>query len=242
MGADTHNLDVADLFYKLAERFYYNNASIQADPKSPTAWLWSWDTAANSLSGKEIPSSIFSDRMAMREARFALDLGTGRGDALSLWLAADNKREVDLGEGQDPSGPKLPANYYNVTAGAEYCDAVLARSLGDHNAAVVLKAIKSLAQIVGPGSLSQGNNPLVEAMAYPDRLVRFEAAFALAGASQQDFQRPGSGRAPVGRSGVPNRLAQCVDRRPFRTAGDENCRRSEELRHRRRLQCGGCPE
>jgi len=182
MGADTNNTDVADLFYKLAERFYYNNAAIQADPKAPTAWLWTWDAAGNSLSGKEIPSPIFTDRMAMRAARYALELGTGRGDALSLWLAAANKREVDLAEGQDPTGPKLSANYYNVTAGAQYCDAVLARSIQDHNAAVALKAIKSLSQIVGPGSLSQGANPLVDAMAYPDRLVRFEAAFALAGA------------------------------------------------------------
>ena len=117
MGAPTQNVDVADLFYKLAERFYYGNASLPVDLSTPTTWIWSWDTTSNSLTAKVIPSAIFNDRMAMREARYALDLGTGRGDALSLWLAADNKREVDLAEGQDTSGPKLPANYYNVTAG-----------------------------------------------------------------------------------------------------------------------------
>ena len=117
MGADPH-ADNADEFFKLAERFYYNNVSLLADEHAPTAWLWSWDAASNGLSAKQIPTSIFNDRMAMREARFALDLGSGRGDAVSLWLAANNKREVDLADGQDPSGPKLSANYYNVTAGA----------------------------------------------------------------------------------------------------------------------------
>lgn len=180
MGASTQNMDVADLFYKLGERFYYNTASLQADSRTPNAWIWSWE--GDSLSAKKIPGSIFGDRMAMREARTALELGSGRGDALSLWLAADNKREVDLGDGTDDSGPKLPANYFNVTAGAQYVDAVLSRSLGDKNAAVALKAIKSLEQIVGPGSLSQSGNPLVDALGYPDRLVRFEAAFALGGA------------------------------------------------------------
>ncbi len=116
MGADTKNMDVADLFYKLGERFYYNTAALVADPKSPNAWIWSWE--GDSLSAKKVPGSIFGDRMAMREARTALELGTGRADALSLWLAADNKREVDLGDGTDESGPKLPANYFNVTAGA----------------------------------------------------------------------------------------------------------------------------
>lgn len=180
MGANTQNMDVADLFYKLGERFYYNTAALTADPRTPNAWIWSWE--GDSLSAKKIPGSIFGDRMAMRESRTALELGTGRADALSLWLAANNKREVDLGDGTDDSGPKLGANYFNVTAGAQYVDAVLSRSLGDKNAAVALKAIKSLEQIVGASSLSQRGNPLVDAMGYADRLVRFEAAFALGGA------------------------------------------------------------
>ncbi len=210
MGSDTQHQDVADLFYKLGERFYYDNALLRRDPAAPTAWIWAWE--GESLSAKEIPGSIFNDRMAMREARTALELGSGRADALSLWLAADNKREVDLGEGQDASGPKLSANYFNVNAGAQYVDAVLARSLQDHNAAVALKAIKSLAQIVGPSSLAkEGINPLVEAMAYPDRLVRFEAAFALAGAMPEKPYKGQESVVPllaeaVGQTGTPNVL------------------------------------
>ena len=45
-----------------------------------------------------------------------------------------------------------------------------------------MKLIKSLAEIVGPSSQGSGVkiDPLVQSMRYPDRLVRFEAAFALA--------------------------------------------------------------
>lgn len=187
MGANLSNKNLADLFYGLAEKFYYGNAPITFDPKVPTAMLWSCDGTNTTM--VEVPQSIFNDLMAMREARSALELGTSRAEALSLWLAANNKREVDLGDGTDPTASKLSADFYNVDAGAQYLNAVLVRSMADHNAPVAVKAIKSLAQIVGQGSLTSGDTaataPLIEAMSYPDRVVRFEAAFALAAALPQ---------------------------------------------------------
>ena len=183
LGADTTNKNLADLFYAQAEKFYYGNAPIIFDPKSPTATMWGCD--GTTLSMTEVPQGIFNDLMAMREARSALELGTGRSDALSLWLAANNKREVDLAGGTDPTASKLSADFFNVDAGAQYLNAVLIRSMQDHNSPVAVKAIKSLAQIVGQGSLSSpdaANAPLIDAMSYPDRIVRFESAFALAAA------------------------------------------------------------
>jgi hypothetical protein len=184
LGADTANKNLADMFYALSEKFYYGNAPIVFDPKSPTATIWGCD--GTTLSMTEVPQGIFNDLMSMREARTALVLGTGRSDALSLWLAANNKREVDLAGGTDPTASKLSADFYNVDAGAQYLNAVLVRSMQDHNSPVAVKAIKSLAQIVGQGSLSSGdtagNAPLIDAMSYPDRVVRFESAFALAAA------------------------------------------------------------
>ena len=60
----------ADQFFKLAEKFYYNNASIQADLKAPVAYMWFWTDQG--LTYKEVPPSIFSDLMAEREAEYAL--------------------------------------------------------------------------------------------------------------------------------------------------------------------------
>ena len=184
MGANsaaTSNL--ADQFYHLAEKFYYNNTSIQADPKAPEAFMWFWSDAG--LRPASIKPVIFSDLMAEREAEYALELGPGARDALSLWLAANNKLELDL-----PDGATIPffdkerptADYFNVYAGAQYLNAALTRSLEDHNPNVALKLIKSLGEIVGPSSQGSGVkiDPLVQAMRYPDRAVRFEAAFALA--------------------------------------------------------------
>jgi hypothetical protein len=210
MGADLNGKKLADLFYALAEKFYYGNGPLPLDPTVQTANLWSWQD--DGLSRLEVPQPIFDDLMSMREARAALQLGTGRGDALSLWLAANNKREVDLPAGAaDPTNPKLSADFYNVDAGAQYVDAVLARSLQDRNSAVALKAIKSLAQIIGPSSLNSGTQPLVNAMNYADRLVRYEAAFAIAGAVPRQSFNGSEQVVPLlaeamSQTGVPNAL------------------------------------
>ena len=177
------NGNVADQFYHLSEKFYYNNSSIQADPKAPAAFMWFWTDAG--LTYKEVPPAIFSDLMAEREAEYSLQLGPSNRDALSLWLSANNKLEVDLPEGASAGvfeKDRPSANYYNVYAGAQYLNAALTRALQDHNAPVALKLIKSLGEIVGPSSQGSGVqiDPLVQAMRYPDRLVRFESAFSLA--------------------------------------------------------------
>ena len=175
--------NVADKFYQLAEHFYYNTAAIQADMKAPSAFMWFWGDKG--LVYKEVPPAIFADLMCERESEYALQLGPGANDALSLWLSANNKLEIDLPEGASTGvfPPDRPsANYYNVYAGAKYLNPALTRALEDHNAPVALKLIKSLAQIVGPSSQGTGVklDPLVQSMRYADRLVRFEAAFALA--------------------------------------------------------------
>ena len=56
-------------------------------------------------------------------AEYSLKLGGSSGDALSLWLAANYKREVELPEGAtDPTRPEGQPNahYYGVSAGAKY--------------------------------------------------------------------------------------------------------------------------
>ena len=78
--------------------------------------------------------------------------------------------------------------------GALYLNLVLDRSLKDNTSqspAVALGAIKSLQEIAGQSNLFSGGRgrPLVSAMRYADRQVRFEAAFALAAAlPQQPFE------------------------------------------------------
>lgn len=182
----------ADMFYDLAEKQYYGRSSITGDNRNPVAYVWYWEK--DGLTKKDVPHPIFNDLMTMRETEYALKLGGGQGDALSLWLAANYKREVDLPAGAvDPTRAENQpdAHYYGVVTGAQYLDSALARALRDRNPAVALKVIKSLHEISGQSNLFNAapTQPLIDAMQYPDRLVRFEAAFAVAGAlPQTSFQ------------------------------------------------------
>jgi hypothetical protein len=178
----------ADLFYEQGEKFYYDKNSITADNRVNVGYIWYWSDQG--LVKKDVPPAIFNELMAMRSCEYALKLGGSQNDALSLWLASNYKREVELPEGAtDPTRlPNQPdAHYYGVVTGTQYLNNALARTLRDRNAPVSLKIIKSLQEIIGQSNMFTGSNtrPLIDAMRYPDRLVRFEAAFALAGALPQ---------------------------------------------------------
>jgi hypothetical protein len=181
-----------DLFYDLAEKLYYDRASISADNRLSVAYMWYWTD--NGLVKLDVPPQIFNELMAMRATEYALKLGGSQGDALSLWLASNYKREVELPEGAaDPTRlPNQPdAHYYGVVTGSQYLNSALDRALRDRNAPVAMKVIGSLQEIVGQSNMFSGSasRPLIAAMQFPDRLVRFEAAFALAGAlPQQRFE------------------------------------------------------
>jgi len=102
----------------------------------------------------------------MRCCRYALDLGGSQGDALSLWLAANYKREIELPSGAaDPTHPATTPNahYYGVSAGAQYLNSALARALRDRNSQVALHVILSLQNIAGQSNaLPGGRGPLVD--------------------------------------------------------------------------------
>jgi len=181
-----------NLFYALAEKYYYGTASIQPDPRSPKAFVWYWENGG--LSAKQVPPQIFNDIMTMRETEHALRENPSSPDqAVALWLAGNIRRSIDLPSGQtDPTRAEaepLP-HYYGVAVGAQYLNLVLSRSLTDNtpqSPAVALAAIRALQDIVGQSNLFSGGRgqPLVEAMRSSDRQVRIEAAFALAAALPQ---------------------------------------------------------
>lgn len=188
LGTDPQAEKPADLFNDLAEKFYYRNAAIAPDPRFPDAHIWYWDDAKGLMS-KDVPPQIFSDIMSMRCSEYALKLDPSRADSVSLWLAANNKRETDLPEGKTDSTHSGPdAHFYNVALGTQYCNTVLSRALNDRTAPVALKVVKSLQEIVGQSNLFQGDAqgaPIIAALQFPDRLVRFESAIAIGSAFPQ---------------------------------------------------------
>lgn len=169
------------LFYGLAEKFYYGKSDIEpAGDKISDIWYWTSDLG---LTRMLVPTPIFDDLLAMRAAEYAMKLDASNGSAVSLWLDANTKREADLPPGSvdlthkgDPD-----ANYYNVSAGANFLNEALARATRDRNAAVALKLCESLRNITGQANLGgDAVTPLMQALYFPNRQVRYAAAFALA--------------------------------------------------------------
>lgn len=180
---------VAAAHLDLAEKYYYSRSAIVADPRNPVAFIWSWDESTG-LTKEDVPHSVFAEIMAMRAAKAALASAGGDATvadaALSLWLAADYKREVELAGATDPTRPaSMPAaHYYGVTSGPKYLASALARALQDHDVPVAFQILQSMQQIVGRTNVNIGGEAasLITALRYPDRRVRFEAALALASA------------------------------------------------------------
>ncbi|MGB2823504.1 MAG: hypothetical protein WBF17_21170 [Phycisphaerae bacterium] len=190
-GGDTKILDrpVAQLCYELALKFYYRAESLVPDVRSDTANVWYWDEDLKGLTFKPVPRGIFCDLYAMRMARLALEHDPKFYPAVSLWLAANLKRQVDLPQGAtDPTRtPDEPsAQFYVLAAGATYQQDILARTLRDKDWAVTVLAIEALGATAGADSLVKpvagGAQPLVEALSSSNRVVRYWAALSLAGA------------------------------------------------------------
>jgi hypothetical protein len=177
---------LAELYYKAALKYYYRHDSVLADERFPTANVWYFKGGV--LTYTPVPRQIFCDIYAMRMSRKTLKADSGYSPAVSLWLGAYLRREADLPEGAvDPlvAEGQAKAGDYTRAAGSDYAQQVLARSLRDGDTAVALGAIAALRDVTGaknlPKIIDAGSvQPLVAAMSYPDRRVRFLAAEVLA--------------------------------------------------------------
>lgn len=194
MGVENpKSLNAAEAFYDLGEKFYYDQSAVRAPEGQDVAYVWFWDNQ-NGLTKKNVPSPIFNEVMAMRANEYALKLDPNMGKAVSLWIASNFKREAELPQGAtDPTRAQgqPDAHYYAVASGVQFVNPVLARALRDHNAPVAYKAIKALQVTAGASSLFSGEagQPVVDALSFPDKTIRFEAAYAIGSAlPQQDFQ------------------------------------------------------
>ena len=187
-GAKDTKKTVAGMFYDTALKYYYHHQSLCPDERFSQANVWYWKDDAG-LIYKPVPRQIFCDIYAMRMCRLALKHDPKFHQAISLWISAYINRETHLSQlakgAKDPLIGKdhLPGRFYALAASAGYQQAVLARALKDQNTQLVMVIAEALAQTNGTENMVKspgGSQPLVEAMAYPDKRVRFMAAEALA--------------------------------------------------------------
>ena len=187
-GEQAAKKPVAELFYDLAEKYYRREESINPDPRYDAANVWYWAEGLG-VTYKPVPRVIFNDIYAMVSARKALTHDESFYSAVVLWLAAKLRAEVDLPQGAtNPFQPadKPGADFYCLASGPKYLQMVLHRALADGDVKVAVRAIGALAGTAPAENLFAGIDqrggaqPLVEALSYPVRIVRYMAADALA--------------------------------------------------------------
>ncbi len=174
---------LAELYYQLGEKYYYQAESLLPDSRFATANVWYWKEGLG-LEYVAVPREIFCHVYAMRNARQALAAEAKFSPAVPLWLASYLQKENRLPEdATDPTVAKdqAPASTYIRAAGATYAQQVLARALKDDDSRLAIQAIDALAETAGAENLTK-IEALVQALSYPDRRVRFRAALAIANA------------------------------------------------------------
>ena len=200
---DIADRPAAKLFADLAEDYYEQRTSVRADVRLDRANVWYWRDGF--LLPVAVPREIFGDVMAMRCCEEALELDPSLERATALWLAANIRREAHLGmdvesteadarAAADETHPDdMPRSiYFTRTAGARAAHQVLARAIKDRDAAVALGAIAALRVVAGSSNLvgtEDYKQPLVEALTFPNILVRIKAALVLGRALPEEHFR-----------------------------------------------------
>lgn len=186
-------------FAGLAEDYFDERSELTSFPGESHQLLWRFDPAIGLLMNP-IRTPVYHEAMAMRLAERALEIDPARPGTVALWLAANFSREIDTPAGYDnPAyGPdRREAEYYAVAAGPSASKRVLRRGIDRESEQLARRAIAAIRRTAGRTTLLRagvgGRRPLLDALTYPSRLVRYDAALAIA-ASQPDASFPGSDR------------------------------------------------
>ncbi len=181
------DISASELFLRLGHKSYDAGTKGKSlpgyDPATDEGIIWTY-TPRTGLAPTRVPATIFADVATMHAAERALELDPLLDQALSLWLASNLRRENRLEPGQiDPSHTKRhKAMYYAVMAGPLRLHDVLNMALEAWDTELALDAINALQATAGTDALinHQGaTQPLITAISYPDRRVRFNAAYVM---------------------------------------------------------------
>jgi CheY-like chemotaxis protein len=178
--------DVSAAFTALARKFFDGEQSLVAYPGDPTNMVWTYGVHSG-LAPVPVPTSVFGPVMAMRCARIALESDPSNRMALATYIAADLRRENQLGTDEtDPFAvdAEYSPQFFATAAGSSICRDVLSMAIDATDTALVRDAIAAIGDTVGRRRLFEGGGraPLLECLRYPDRRVRYDAALVLGNA------------------------------------------------------------
>lgn len=193
-GPSAANTAARQLYAALAEALYYDRLPVVPDPKEPITDVWAF-VEGSGVDYRPAPSNTVNEIMAGHVARRGLEIAPESPELVALWLSIRAQLKVELAAvGPDASSPWDPQNmptteFFLRSAGQQYLFDVLDRALRDDNVMVALQAIRALEDVASAGYLGAGvgqGSPLIRALSYPDRLVRFGAAFAVVAIQPKD--------------------------------------------------------
>ncbi len=177
----------ARLFYHLAENYFDHVESLAAAKDANFANIWFWDEQQQRLRREKVDHAYFNELMAMRCCEWALKADPAFSHAIGLWLAAFCKAEATGVSMPDYFGPDHPsAMVYARTAGPEYVHQGLARAIKDNNPHIAFCMVQALSHTAGEKSLMYQvglDQPIVQALQFDNRAVRYMAAIAIASAN-----------------------------------------------------------
>lgn len=185
LGAHDQNASLSDHYSRLARQYFDGAESLVAFPLEATNNVWSYDQVIG-LTPTAVPTEIYGQVMAMRMARRALNVDQNNMQAVSLFVAANLKRQNDLPQGAvDPifGDADYSPDFYATVYGTRVSMDVLSLALDIQDTQLIRDAIAALGKTTGGSNLfayDQDRQPLLEAMRYPDRRVQYEAALTLA--------------------------------------------------------------
>lgn len=179
----------AELFIKIGQAKYgvgtREDELLGMDLANETGILWRYNADAG-LVPIAVPERVYADVLAMQNASSALKLEPEMADAVTLHLASNLRRENRLAGDADPSYTlPNPASFYLLISGAPQQKAVLTKALTDGDPALSLDAIEAMAKTVGNNVLlgqADTKAPVLDALYFADRRVRYTAAITLASA------------------------------------------------------------
>jgi hypothetical protein len=188
------NISAAQLFYRLADDYYYHAESLTPAEDVNFANVWFWDAQKGRLTREQVDSHYFNELMSMRNCEWSLKADAAFGQSIGLWLAAFFKAQSYNPQMPAYFGQSHPdASVYATTAGAEYLQMALARAIKDKDSQVALGVVEALVVTAGPKTIfsSVGSTqPIIDALSFDNKSVKYSAAIAIACAGPvQAFQQ-----------------------------------------------------
>ena len=163
----------------VAEARRYHTHTI--DFPSGRVIVWIWDEAAKTPVPREMSRAAAENYFGVKLAREALTLNPGDVDAQVALVALTLEAAAIAQGGASKVAATDPAYTNALATGAQVLGRVVRQAIADRKPEVAALAVNALAQVTDRDAftIERRPNPLIEALAAPDRRVQFAAARAL---------------------------------------------------------------